>query len=173
MDKKIIFIIAIIVVVAIASIVLYFVLRDRDTSNYNTTNGNETNGSTEEEENEEVEIDYKESAERQMAMPEEGEEIAIMHIRNFGEIKIRFFPEVAPKAVENFVTHARNGYYDGLTFHRVIEEFMIQGGDPLGNGTGGESIWERGFEEEFGEGAFSLVPYRGSLAMASRGLRNI
>ena len=66
-----------------------------------------------------------------------------------GTIKMRLFPEKAPKTVENFVTHAKEGYYDGLTFHRVINGFMIQGGDPLGNGTGGESIWGKPFEDEF------------------------
>ena len=51
---------------------------------------------------------------------------------NYGDIKVRFFPEIAPKAVENFKTHSRNGYYDNVTFHRVMNEFMIQGGDPQG-----------------------------------------
>ncbi|MFS0949981.1 peptidylprolyl isomerase, partial [Enterococcus durans] len=66
-----------------------------------------------------------------------------------GSIKIKLFPEIAPKAVENFLTHAKDAYYDGLTFHRVVEEFMIQGGDPNGDGTGGESIWGEGFGEEY------------------------
>ena len=60
---------------------------------------------------------------------------------NMGSIQFLMFPEAAPKAVENFVTHAKNGYYNGITFHRVIEGFMIQGGDPTGTGAGGESIW--------------------------------
>ncbi len=112
-------------------------------------------------------MDYKAAAEKQMAVPNEGETIAIFKIKNFGEIKVKFFDDIAPKAVENFVTHAKEGYYDGVTFHRVIEEFMIQGGDPKGTGRGGESIWGTGFAEEL---AYELVPYRGSLCMASGGV---
>lgn len=67
----------------------------------------------------------------------------------YGDIHIRLFPDAAPKAVENFVTHSKNGYYNNTIFHRVIRKFMIQGGDPLGDGTGGESIWGREFEDEF------------------------
>lgn len=67
----------------------------------------------------------------------------------YGDIHIRLFPDAAPKAVENFVTHAKNGYYNNTVFHRVIRKFMIQGGDPMGDGTGGESIWNREFEDEF------------------------
>ena len=62
-----------------------------------------------------------------------------------GTITIELYPDVAPKAVENFLTHSKNGYYDGLTFHRVMNEFMIQGGDPEGTGTGGESIFGESF----------------------------
>ncbi|MBR3152652.1 MAG: peptidylprolyl isomerase [Clostridia bacterium] len=104
-----------------------------------------------------------------MAMPEKGETIAIMHVKGYGDIKFKFFKDVAPKAVENFLTHAKNGYYNGLTFHRVINEFMIQGGDPTGIGTGGESIWGEGFGTELDE---SIVPYRGSLCMAMSSLPN-
>lgn len=101
----------------------------------------------------------------QLDPPEAGEEIAVL-TTNMGEIKIRLFPDVAPKAVENFTTHIKEGYYDGLTFHRVIEGFMIQGGDPNGDGTGGESIWGEPFEDEFSE---NLLNLRGSLAMANSG----
>lgn len=73
---------------------------------------------------------------------------AIVHT-TYGDIHIRLFPDAAPKAVENFVTHAKRGYYNNTIFHRVIRKFMIQGGDPLGDGTGGESIWGREFEDEF------------------------
>ena len=76
---------------------------------------------------------------KQKEMPAVGEKIAVIKTDK-GDIKVRLFPEEAPKAVENFVTHAENGYYDGLIFHRVIKDFMIQGGDPKGTGTGGESI---------------------------------
>jgi peptidylprolyl isomerase domain and WD repeat-containing protein 1 len=67
----------------------------------------------------------------------------------YGDIQIRLFPDAAPKAVENFVTHSKRGYYNNTIFHRVIRKFMIQGGDPLGDGTGGESIWGKEFEDEF------------------------
>lgn len=73
---------------------------------------------------------------------------AVLHT-TYGDIHIRLFPDVAPKAVENFVTHSKSGYYNNTIFHRVIRKFMIQGGDPLGDGTGGESIWGREFEDEF------------------------
>ena len=111
-------------------------------------------------------IDYEAAAKKQLAMPEKGDTVAIIKVKGYGEIKVKFFEEVAPKAVENFLTHAKEGYYDGVIFHRVIEEFMIQGGDPLGTGTGGESIWGGGFGEELD---FELVPYRGALSMASTG----
>ena len=101
----------------------------------------------------------------QLDMPEPGDTIAIMHT-SMGDISIRFFPEAAPKAVENFTDLAKQGYYDGLTFHRVINDFMIQGGDPDGDGTGGESKWGEGFEDEFDQ---KLLNLRGSLAMANAG----
>lgn len=92
-----------------------------------------------------------------------------------GDISIKLFPKLAPLAVENFLTHAKDGYYDGLTFHRVIEHFMIQGGDPKGDGTGGESIWTGKDEKiDAGQGFVNEVsPYlyniRGALAMANSG----
>ncbi|KAL9603332.1 MAG: hypothetical protein Q9219_001194 [cf. Caloplaca sp. 3 TL-2023] len=73
---------------------------------------------------------------------------AIIHT-TYGDIHIRLFPDAAPKAVENFVAHSKNGYYNDTRFHRVIRKFMIQCGDPLGDGTGGESIWGKEFEDEF------------------------
>lgn len=85
---------------------------------------------------------------------------------SMGDIRIVLYPEQAPKAVENFVTHARDGYYDGLIFHRVLQEFMIQGGDPNGDGTGGESIYGGPFEDEFSK---DLVHFRGALSMANSG----
>ncbi|TMU84556.1 peptidylprolyl isomerase [Bacillus sp. BHET2] len=85
---------------------------------------------------------------------------------SMGTIKIKLFPEQAPKTVENFITHSEKGYYDGLKFHRVIKDFMIQGGDPNGNGTGGESIYGESFEDEFSPELFNL---RGALSMANAG----
>ncbi|MFA5383524.1 MAG: peptidylprolyl isomerase [Eubacteriales bacterium] len=101
----------------------------------------------------------------QLALPEKGDTIAII-TTTMGVIKVKFFPEEAPKAVENFTKLAASGYYNGLTFHRIINDFMIQGGDPLGNGTGGESIWKKPFEDEFSD---NLHNYRGALSMANSG----
>jgi peptidylprolyl isomerase len=84
-----------------------------------------------------------------------------------GEIEVELRPDLAPKAVENFVTHSKNGYYDGLIFHRVIRGFMLQSGDPTGTGRGGESIWKKNFEDEFSPNALFDKP--GILAMANRG----
>lgn len=137
----------------------------------NTVENKEDNESEKEEENmEEIDLntfDFTVAADKQLAMPEKGETIAIMHVKGYGEMHMKFFKDVAPKAVENFITHAKEGYYDGLTFHRVINEFMIQGGDPEGTGMGGESIWGKGFGVELHP---SLVPYRGSLCMAMSSL---
>ncbi|CAM3418926.1 peptidylprolyl isomerase [Arcobacter aquimarinus] len=84
-----------------------------------------------------------------------------------GNIQIELRPDLAPKAVENFVTHAKNGYYNGLIFHRVIKNFMIQGGDPTGTGAGGESIWNKSFDDEFAPNA--VFDKAGILAMANKG----
>ncbi len=97
--------------------------------------------------------------------PSQDSEVAILHT-SLGDIKIMLFPEYAPKAVENFLTHAKEGYYDGLSFHRVIDDFMIQGGDPKGDGTGGESIWGEPFEDEFTP---QLHNFYGALSMANSG----
>jgi peptidylprolyl isomerase len=84
-----------------------------------------------------------------------------------GDIGIELYPKEAPLAVANFVGHIENDYYDGIIFHRVIDGFMIQGGDPLGRGTGGESIWGKPFPDEFSEDLrFDEV---GLLAMANSG----
>lgn len=101
----------------------------------------------------------------QLSTPQKGDTLAVMHT-NMGDIKIKLFPEKAPKTVENFVTHSKNGYYNGLKFHRVINDFMIQGGDPRGNGTGGESIWGGSFKDEFDPELHNL---RGALSMANSG----
>jgi peptidylprolyl isomerase domain and WD repeat-containing protein 1 len=73
---------------------------------------------------------------------------AVVHT-TLGDVHIQLFPVECPKTVENFATHSRNGYYNGLLFHRVIRGFMAQTGDPLGDGTGGTSIWGADFEDEF------------------------
>ncbi len=101
----------------------------------------------------------------QLGLPQNGETVAVMHT-SMGDIFIRLFPEKTPKTVENFTTHAKNGYYNGVTFHRVIKDFMIQGGDPDGTGCGGESIWGAPFKDEFD---LELRNYRGALSMANAG----
>ena len=85
---------------------------------------------------------------------------------NHGDVTVKLLKDIAPKTVENFTTHAKNGYYDGQIFHRVIKDFMIQGGDPTGTGMGGESIWGGTFEDEFSTEAFNLY---GALSMANAG----
>lgn len=101
----------------------------------------------------------------QINPPKDGDPVAIMKT-NMGDIKIKLFPKEAPKAVSNFATHAKDGYYNGLIFHRVIQDFMIQGGDPQGTGVGGKSIWGKSFEDEFDLG---LRNYYGALSMANSG----
>ncbi len=102
----------------------------------------------------------------QLSQATKGETIAVMKIKGFGEIKFKFFLDDAPLAVKNFVTLADNGYFDGQNFHRIIDDFMIQGGDPTGTGTGGESIWGEEFENEISS---DLLPLRGALCMANSG----
>ncbi|HTL71269.1 MAG TPA: peptidylprolyl isomerase [Candidatus Eisenbacteria bacterium] len=84
-----------------------------------------------------------------------------------GAVELKLYADVAPKAVENFTRLAEKGYYDGLSFHRVIKGFMIQGGDPNGDGTGGKSIWGEPFEDE----TYPDVKFdkKGLLAMANSG----
>lgn len=88
-----------------------------------------------------------------------------------GDIELVFYPEDAPKAVENFIRLAESGYYDGVIFHRVVKDFMIQGGDPTGTGRGGESIFGVSFEDERDPTTASYQRgYRkGVLAMANSG----
>lgn len=101
----------------------------------------------------------------QFMKPKSGDVVANIKT-NHGEIKVKLFKDIAPKAVQNFIGLANKGYYDGVTFHRVIKDFMIQGGDPTGTGSGGESIWNTTFEDEFSE---KVHHYRGALSMANRG----
>ena len=84
-----------------------------------------------------------------------------------GDIHFELYPDVAPKAVENFVGHARSSYYDGVIFHRIIKKFMLQTGDPLGDGTGGESIFGSNFEDEIDKNVKHDRPY--TLSMANAG----
>ena len=85
---------------------------------------------------------------------------------NHGDMRIKLFPDHAPKTVANFIALSKDGYYDGVIFHRIIKDFMIQGGDPTGTGMGGESIYGESFEDEFSEELYNV---RGALSMANAG----
>ena len=85
---------------------------------------------------------------------------------NHGDMRIKLFPDHAPKTVANFIALSKDGYYDGVIFHRIIKDFMIQGGDPTGTGMGGESIYGESFEDEFSEELYNI---RGALSMANAG----
>lgn len=109
----------------------------------------------------------QENIELPQATTEVGEKERLVEMEtSMGNIKIKLFPEQAPKAVENFITHSEEGYYEGVIFHRVINDFMIQGGDPDGTGMGGESIYGDPFEDEFSN---QLYNFRGALSMANSG----
>jgi len=90
---------------------------------------------------------------------------AIIH-SSLGDIHVKLFPDECPRTVENFITHSKNGYYNGLIFHRVIKGFMVQTGDPLGDGTGGASIWGPEFEDEFHRSLRHDRPFTISMANA-------
>ena len=112
-----------------------------------------------------VNLSKVESDEMQFVEPESGDTVATIKT-NKGDIKVILYPKYAPLAVENFVTHAENGYYDGVSFHRIVEDFIIQTGDPTGTGTGGNSIWELPFNDEFSD---RLHHYSGALSMVNSG----
>ena len=101
----------------------------------------------------------------QLELPEVGEEIAIFET-SMGNIYMRLFKKSAPITVTNFVGLINNGYYNGITFHRVINDFMAQTGDPTATGSGGESVWGIDFIDEYNA---NLLNIRGSVAMANAG----
>ncbi len=101
----------------------------------------------------------------QLDKPLAGEVVAVMHT-TMGDISIRLFKDKVPRTVTNFVELSKKGYYDGLIFHRVIKDFMIQGGDPTGTGCGGESIYGEKFEDEFDPDLHNI---KGALSMANAG----
>ena len=105
------------------------------------------------------------STEEETQMPE-SMTVAVVNT-NMGTIEIELFADKTPKTVENFVGLANKGYYDGIIFHRVIADFMIQGGDPTGTGRGGESLWGTSFADEFVTELRHDVP--GILSMANSG----
>jgi peptidyl-prolyl cis-trans isomerase B (cyclophilin B) len=102
---------------------------------------------------------------KQLEKPVKGEELCVIHT-TAGDITVRLFDDLVPKTVENFKTHAKENYYNDTIFHRTIQDFMIQGGDPTGTGRGGESIWGNSFEDEFSP---ELVHFKGALSMANAG----
>lgn len=110
----------------------------------------------------------KEENLKQLDSPKDGEEIVVMNT-SMGTIKFRLFPDEAPKAVKNFKGLIEKDYYNGVIFHRVINDFMIQSGDPTGAGSGGESIYGKEFEDEF---STNLHNFRGALSMANTGVAN-
>jgi len=95
-----------------------------------------------------------------------GQNSHVMLETTAGNIELELYPDVAPKAVENFMTHIKDGYYNGIAFHRIIKNFMIQGGDPTESGRGGTSIWNKPFKDEFKNLTFNKA---GVLAMANAG----
>ena len=134
--------------------------------NGNTNSSKGTKASTETSTSQKETVDLN-SLELTQLTPEVAENEALVEmVTTEGNIKIKLFPEQAPKTVENFLTHAKDGYYDGVIFHRVINNFMIQGGDPDGTGMGGESIWGDSFEDEISNQLYNI---RGALSMANAG----
>ncbi|MEG2937213.1 MAG: peptidylprolyl isomerase, partial [Vagococcus sp.] len=134
--------------------------------NGNTNSSKGTKASTETSTSQKEKVNLN-SLELPQLNPEVAENEALVEmVTTEGNIKIKLFPEQAPKTVENFLTHAKDGYYDGVIFHRVINNFMIQGGDPDGTGMGGESIWGDSFEDEISNQLYNL---RGALSMANAG----
>lgn len=109
-------------------------------------------------------VKEKEDAEKLVELKKKSE---IIIVTNQGQIKVKLFPEQAPLACENFIGLVEKGYYNGITFHRVIKDFMIQGGDPTATGTSGESIWKKSFSDEISEKLKFDKP--GILAMANSG----
>lgn len=101
----------------------------------------------------------------QTEQPKKGDTIAIIQT-SMGTVKLKLFTKEVPKTTENFIGLAKKGYYNGIVFHRVIPNFMIQGGDPTGTGRGGESLWGGKFEDEFDP---QLKNVRGAISMANAG----
>ncbi|WP_279577073.1 peptidylprolyl isomerase [Planococcus ruber] len=135
------------------------------------SSGEETAGEKAEPKEAQTASDTASETQEEVELPQLSNEVAeneaLVEMKtSMGTMKIKLFPEYAPKTVENFLTHAEEGYYEGVTFHRVIKDFMIQGGDPTGTGGGGESIYGESFEDEFSE---NLYNFKGALSMANAG----
>ncbi len=153
--------------VIIAVIMLSGCSASAETKNDNSTQSS-ANSSQENNEIEELKKELFTTGDKfpQLEEPKNGEEIVVL-TTNMGVIKIKLCPEEAPEAVENFKGLVEKGYYNGIKFHRVLNDFMVQGGDPDGNGTGGESIWGEDFKDEL---KGDMYHFRGALAYANRGM---
>lgn len=99
-------------------------------------------------------------------LDQENNQPQVTIVTSLGELSLVLYPDLAPKTCQNFVELAQKGYYEGVLFHRVIKDFMIQGGDPTGTGRGGESIYGAPFEDEFSKALYNL---NGALSMANSG----
>lgn len=134
------------------------------------TASDETTGTKEEKNKTETESANEQTVEveslRQISDAENEDYPTVELVTSMGTITLELYPDVAPKAVENFITHGKNGYYEGVMFHRILKDFMIQGGDPEGTGAGGESIYGKDFEDEFSP---KVMHFRGALSMANSG----
>lgn len=153
----------ILLIVAIIAIVVGVNLSNKDKSNDAKTEQSSSSSEVAESSSSQESVDFSKLTLPQLTNEVTEKEDVIEMVTSMGSIKIKLFPQYAPKAVENFMKHSKDGYYNGTIFHRVIEDFMIQGGDPDGTGMGGESIWG----EPFGvENSPELYHIRGALAMA-------
>lgn len=102
----------------------------------------------------------------QLSRPIKGDTVAEIVVKDYGVIYAKLFADAAPKAVENFTTHAKEGYYDGVSFYHIFDSSILETGDPTETGSGGESIWGENFEDEFSP---ELQPYCGALCMNNTG----
>jgi peptidyl-prolyl cis-trans isomerase B (cyclophilin B) len=139
---------------------------DPSFSNINVDNGQATHQMTEEEYNKNEQERIKNDFTYQMSTPKAGDTVAFLET-NKGTIKIKLFPNEVPEAVESFTKLAEKGYFNGLNFYSVIKNSMIKSGDPKNDGTGGQSIWGKPFEDEF---TLKLHHFRGALSMDSTGM---
>lgn len=155
MNKKEIKILVVGVIFAILAGVFTYYLQVHSDNNKNTAQNNKKT---------DQDLNVSDNT-MQTKPPEKGDLVAEIDTTK-GVIKLKLFPEQAPKAVENFQSLADENYYDGIIFHRVINNFMIQGGDPTGTGMGGQSSFGKPFEDEFSP---DLKNIRGAVSMANSG----
>lgn len=156
-------------VIAFIVVIIFIILTDNSSTNTTDyTNLSNSTSSTLAENVYPASTEYTTAPDgEQLKAPSSGEEIAVLET-SMGTIKIRLFSEYVPTAVENFKTLIKSGYYDGVIFHRTIDDFMIQSGDPTGTGAGGECAFDGYdyFEDEFGRNLYNI---RGAVSMANAG----